>query len=125
MKKFKFSSIYQCITPLFYISKIICLAPFCLPLKNGDSKTSILDYMYFLSTELCCLYIFYYSFERTILNFETFQNRVHDYDVLAFCIIVGMLWINWIAIISILSSMLMRQKINQILKFINECDEKV
>lgn len=123
MNKFKLkknycTSIYQCITPIFYISKIFGLAPFNLPSKNTIFKSSYLDYSIFLLFETICLYLLYY------ILFSSFTSDGTS-SILNMCGIASILWIILVTSVSVLLSMIHRQTFCHILMLVNECDEKV
>lgn len=118
--QFNCSSIYQCVTPLFYFSKMFGLAPFNLPSKNGILKTSFFDYLMFFLSELFFIYFFY-----TITS-TTYMSSITDSSIFNGCATIASLTQMLIAIFSIFLAMFfLRLKIFEILKLINECDEQV
>lgn len=119
LKKMNCSSIYQCIAPIFYISKIFGLAPFTLPSKNKTLKSSFLDFIIFLLSETICLYLLYYILDSKYIFSPP------DSIILKLCGIASVLWILFITIVSIILSVFHRQTFYNILLLVDECDEKV
>lgn len=118
LKKIYCSSIYQCITPIFYLSKIFGLAPFNSPSKNTIFKTSFLDYSIFLLMESCCLYLLYY------ILFSKFIVSV-PLTILHICGVASILWIIFVTSVSVTLAMFQRKTFYHIFMLVNECDEKV
>lgn len=113
------SSIYQCITPMFYISKLFGLAPFTLPAKNEVLKTSILDYFIFLLSESVHLYFVYY------INIETYLINPASSRILNLCGFASVLFMLFISITSTIRSMFSQQSLNNILRIVSQCDDQV
>lgn len=119
LKKLNCSSIYQCITSIFYQSKIFGLAPFNLPVKNKILKTSFCDFLIVLLSETICLYLLYY------ILFSNYIISPSGSKILKICGIASILWILFITSVSIILSMFQRETFYHILRLINECDDKV
>lgn len=119
MKIFNSTSIYDCIYPIYNVSKIFGLAPITQPRESKNRKTSIYDYLIFVICESACLFILYQCLTNNYLGKQS--------DSMIFNIggIIALLTALIIAIISIYMAMLHRHKMIQILNIINECDEKV
>lgn len=121
LKKLNCSSIYQCITPIFYLSKFFGLAPFNIPLKNKILKTSFLDFLIFLLNGTISCYLLYYVFFSNYM----IAPSTTDSSVLHLCGIASILWILCIISVSIFLSLFQRQIFYDILRIVNECDDKV
>lgn len=119
MKKNNNFSIYSCISPIFYFSKIFGFAPFKLPSKDKKSKTTILDYL----IVLLCLSV--YTF--ILICFVTHNYLVSQSDSMIFNVggIIVILMSIVIAFVSIIIGMIMRNKIHEILQIIDDCDQEV
>lgn len=115
----KSSSIYQCIRPIFYLSKIFGLAPFNLPSKNGIVKTTFYDYLLWLLSETVYLYFLYF------IIFSNYILSPSMSVVLSICGFAAVLWILFITIVSIVLSMIFRRQSYNVLRLVNECDEEV
>lgn len=118
LKVKKFNSIYQSITPVFYFSKILGLAPFTLNPKDGKFKSSFWDFLIFLLLEYLLLYLFQSNIRSIYLISPT------DSVILNICERVSLFWMHFISIISIFIIMFCRHTIYEILKLLNDCDEK-
>lgn len=113
------SSIYNCISPIFYLSKIFGFAPFKLPSKDMKLETTILDYL----IVFLCLSV--YTF--ILISFVTHNYLKSHSDSMIFNIgvIIVILIFLVIAFISVIIGMMMRNKMHEILKKIDDCDEEV
>lgn len=116
----KSSSIYKCISPLFYFSKIFGLAPFNLPTKNGILKTSNCYYLFFLFIESSFLYLFFGTIVDNINNVP-----IAELNIFNLCLEAALFYNIITAFIAIFLSIFLRKKLFQTLKLINECDKKV
>lgn len=117
-KKNDRSSIYQCILPIYYFSKVFGLVSFNLPSKNEISKTYF-NYFIVIICEFFYFYSFYYNVFRLPFMYLTESN------ILNACVSTAGISLVLIAIISLFISLFMGPKILQILKLVNECDDKV
>lgn len=119
MKKDKSSSIYDCVLPIFYLSKIFGLAPFNLPSRDKKLKASILDYLIIF---LCMsLYTF------ILISFVTHNYLGSQSDSMIFNI--GGLLVLFVSIViaflSVIIGLVVRDKIHEIFQIIDECDEQL
>lgn len=113
------NSTYQCISPLFYFSKIFSLAPFCLPSQNGVLKTSVVDYIIFVLCQVYFSFILYLTIDFHFVSSES------DSIVVNICATVAVLWLMCLSFISIFLAMFRRNFFFQLLKLFNECDQQV
>lgn len=119
IKKSNCSSIYKCILPLFYISKILGLAPFSIPPKKYTLSARVFHYLTFLLILCLHLYLIHFNIISTHVNYET------DSKILNICGRVSVYWILVFSIISLVVITICGHKISKILKLINECDVKL
>lgn len=110
-------SIYDCISPVFYLSKIFGFAPFNLPSRGKKLKTSILDYLIISF----CMSV--YTF--ILISFVTHNYLVSQSDSLIFNIggLIVILVSIVIAFLSVIIGFTVRNKIYEIFQKINDCDE--
>lgn len=119
LKVKKFNSIYHCITPIYYFSKIFSLAPFTLKPKDGKFNSSYWDYLIFLLLESLLIYLFQSNIRSIYLITPT------DSYIFNMCERVSLFWMHFIAILSIFIIMFFRRKFYKILKLLSDCDEKL
>lgn len=111
------SSIYNCISPIFYLSKLFGFAPFILPSRDKKPKTSILDYLivlFYLSAYTLILVCFVTN-DYLLSQSESIIFNVGGVIVILISIII--------AFISVIVGMIMRNKIHEILEIIDDCDK--
>lgn len=113
------SSIYNCILPIFYLSKFFGFASFNLPARDKKLKTSILNYF----IVLFCISAYTYI----LLFFDIHNYLLSQSESLIFNVggVIVILCSIVIAFISVIVGMIMRKKIHEILEIIDECDDKV
>lgn len=113
-------SIFQCVKPMFYLSKIFGLVPYSLPIKDGVlKKTTLFDYIIAVLSGALNLYLFY---NNTSTNYLIPPSSSIIFD---FCSRAALHVIILLLIITLFSNMINRSKIWKIFQLINECDEEV
>lgn len=113
-------SLYQSLSPIFYFSKFFALAPFNLRTNNEVFKTSFYDYLVFIISEILYSSILWITI---IANIN--KSGLSESNIFNICIVAALIMNNVVIIISLLMSMIVRQKLFQALKLINDCDEMV
>lgn len=111
------SSVFDSVLPMFYLSKIIGLAPFSLPPKKSSSTTKALDFSIALLITSILLYFTYLCVSR--IWFATFSDSI----ILNICGQSTVLYSLLLSIISIFLTTIFRHKITKVLKLINDCDK--
>lgn len=114
------SSIFQCIKPIFYVSKVFGLAPYSLPTKGGVlKKATISDYIIAVLSGSLNIYFFYSNIN---VNYLLPPSKSLIFD---FCSRSSLSLIILFLLVTLFLNMINRSKIWNIFQLIHECDEKV
>lgn len=115
---FKTSSIFGCIRPLFYVSKICGYGPFGLS-KFGTTNTSCLDYIWSVIIICIHLYVMAVNFSLGVRNYHSDSMTLNiGLDVLE----SGLLTV---ACLYLLLSYFTKEKIRKIFNELDSCDKEV
>lgn len=108
--------------PIYYISRIIGLAPFSLPSKDSVLKTTILDYTIVIITGLLYIYFFYSNVVYTSANYMAIPSQSILFDHISTS---SLFLFIFFLLLSLFLSVIFGKTNWKIIHLINECDEKV
>lgn len=121
MKVLKTSSIFGCIYPIFYISKICGFAPYGLS-KTGSTQTSYFDY--FVTILAVCAHLF--IFKATLCNFlDVDKNLILNSKILNIGSHILKMSVLSFSCVSLFVSHFTKMENRNIFDMLDNCDKQV